>query len=367
MPFRVSEVNWTDDAQPAMVATGDLPGRLWKWPTATGRLYQDALHTRRGVPMPILSVKGFIDTHVHTGPAPFRRLGDTIDVARWCWQAGMAGIVVKSHFEATITKVYHARKEIPDFPVFAGIALNRGVGGINPGAVEQALQQEARFVWMPTIDAANHARIFGATGAFGTIGSGSYSSQSARGSRGLYTVLNGNQLTADVKEVIDLIADFNAVLATGHLSREEILAVVDYALSKNHNKIVVTHPEMQCPNLDLRTQVELAQQNCLMEYCAVNCMPMFQSVSSDQMKEAIDAVGADRAIIATDSGQPFSPKTPDMFRMFAQILYEKGVSLADIATMAIRNPACLLDIRPLHDSVQLMDELFGVAREPTLM
>ena len=45
-----------------------------------------------------------------------------------------------------MTKVYHARKEIPDLGVYAGIALNRGVGGINPAAVEQALRQDAKMV-----------------------------------------------------------------------------------------------------------------------------------------------------------------------------------------------------------------------------
>ena len=119
--------------------------------------------------MTIISVEGFIDTHVHTGPAPFRRIGDTIDVARWCREAKMSAIVIKSHFEATITKVYHARKEIPDLEVYAGIALNRGVGGVNPAAVEQALRQDAKVVWMPTIDAQNHVRVFGAPGAFGRV------------------------------------------------------------------------------------------------------------------------------------------------------------------------------------------------------
>ena len=33
----------------------------------------------------------------------------------------MAAIIVKSHFESTITKVYHARKEIPGFDLFSGI------------------------------------------------------------------------------------------------------------------------------------------------------------------------------------------------------------------------------------------------------
>ncbi len=314
--------------------------------------------------MTIISVAGFIDTHVHTGPAPFRRIGDTIDVAKWCRDAGMAGIVVKSHFEATIAKVYHARKEIPDLGVHAGIALNRGVGGINPLAVEQALRQDARFVWFPTIDAANHARVFGAAGAFGAIGAASFAGAANKLADPLYTVLDGDTLIPEARDVIDLIADHGAVLATGHLSEDEIFAIVEHALSRGHDKIIVTHPEMQCPNLSIETQVALSKRGCVMEYCAVNCMPMFQSVTSEQMIAAIEAVGADNAVIATDSGQPFSPKTPDMFRSFAQVLHEKGVALDDIWKMAIRNPARLLGLEPAQAEVRLMDELFGVARHP---
>jgi hypothetical protein len=313
--------------------------------------------------MTIISVDGFIDTHVHTGPAPFRRIGDTIDIAKWCRDAGMAAIVVKSHFEATIAKVYHARKEIPDLAVHAGIALNRGVGGINPLAVEQALRQDAKFVWMPTIDAANHVAVFGASGAFGAIGAGSYAGEAGKLADPLYTVLDGDSLTPEARDVIDLIADHDAVLATGHLSEDEVFAVVEHALARGHDRIIVTHPEMQCPNLSIETQVALAGRGCVMEYCAVNCMPMFQSVTSEQMVAAIKAVGADNAVIATDSGQPFSPRTPDMFRSFAQVLHEKGVALGDIWKMAIRNPARLLGVEPARGELRLMDELFGVAQD----
>ena len=51
-----------------------------------------------------------------------------------------------------------------------------------------------------------------------------------------------------------------------------------------------------------------------------------------------------------------------MFRMFAQVLHEKGISLEDIATMAIKNPARLLGIKPKFDKVQPAEELFGVAQ-----
>ncbi len=313
--------------------------------------------------MTIISVQGFVDTHVHTGPAPFRRIGDTIDVARWCRAAGMRAIVVKSHFEATVTKVYHARKEVPDLDVYAGIALNRGVGGVNPAAVEQALNQDAKVVWMPTVDARNHVRVFGSAGAFGSIGAGSYGGRPNVAAAPTYGVLDGGRLTIEAKNVLDIIAAHDAVLATGHLGADEIRTLVDHAVGKGITRLVVTHPEMQCPNLSIDMQVELARSGCKMEYCAVNCMPMFQSVSAARMKEAIDAVGPENAIIATDSGQPFSPKTPDMFRMFAQVLHEKGLGLDAIAAMAIRNPAELLGLRPRNTDVILHRELGGVAQD----
>jgi hypothetical protein len=82
---------------------------------------------------------------------------------------------------------------------------------------------------------------------------------------------------------------------------------------------------------------------------------MFHCVLPEQLKEMIDAVTPERAIIATDSGQPFSPKTPELFRIFAQMLFERGVSEKAIAQMAIRNPASLFGIKPVNDSVEFSD------------
>ena len=45
----------------------------------------------------MLTLKGFYDLHIHSAPAPFVRIGDSAEIARWCAEAGMAGIVIKSH------------------------------------------------------------------------------------------------------------------------------------------------------------------------------------------------------------------------------------------------------------------------------
>ena len=215
------------------------------------------------------------------------------------------------------------------------------MGGINPAAVEQALSQDAKVVWFPTIDAQNHARVFGAVGTFGWA---SMTLKETHKPRGQYTVLKDGKLTDDAKEVIDLTGAYDAVLETGHLDRTEIMAVVDYAIGRNLKKIVITHAEYAVPKLDIDTQVELAKAGCFMEYCAGSCMPMQHMVTPEETKAMIDAVTPERAVLATDSGQPFHAKTPDQFRLYAQTLFEFGVTEEAIKQMAIKNPAFLLGV-----------------------
>lgn len=293
--------------------------------------------------MAIISVEGFYDLHIHSAPAPFRRIGDSVDLAQSCAAAGMAGIVIKSHFESTVSKAYHARREVQNFQVFSGVALNRGVGGVNPGAVELALHQGAKIVWFPTFDAENHANTFGGTGTYG-FHSMTLSFKGSSRPRGRFTVLNGGQLTADAKEVIELTQAYDAILATGHLSREEIMAVVEYALSRQHRKVLITHPEFTVPNLDIKTIEALAKQGCYMEFCGIDCFPIPQTVTTDHMKEMIEAATPLRAVLSSDSGQPFSPKPPETLRVFAQCLHEKGISEQDIKQMAISNSQFLLGV-----------------------
>lgn len=296
--------------------------------------------------MAVISIKGFFDTHIHTGPAPFIRIGDTADIARWCAAGGLGGIVIKSHFESTVSKAHHGQRavaeEYPDFKVIAGIALNRGVGGINVGAVQIALEQGAKVVWLPTFDSANHVSVFGGAGRYGWKTMNLTTKGSTR-PQGNFSVLENSRLSEDTKDVIDTVKAYEAVLATGHISRDEITAVVDYALGKNV-KVLITHPEYTIPNLDVAAQVELAKAGCYLEYCVSNCLPIPNAVRIEDVKEMIEAVGPERAVIASDSGQPFNPRPPEGLRVFAQCLHEKGMDEKDIRKMAIDNPKALLGI-----------------------
>jgi hypothetical protein len=293
--------------------------------------------------MAIISVEGFYDMHLHSAPAPFRRIGDSVDIAEWCAAAGMGGIVIKSHFESTVSKAHHAAREVKGLRVFAGIGLNRGVGGVNPGAVEIALHLGAKVVWLPTFDSDNHARVFGRTGTYG-FASMTLNFKGGSKPRGRFTVLSDGKLTEDAKEVIELVRDYDAVLATGHLSKEEIFAVMDHALAIGMRKLLITHPEYTVPNLDIDTAVQLARNGAFMEFCGASCFPVPDVTTIEHVKEMIEAVGFERAILSSDSGQPFNPKPPETLRVFLQCLHERGMSEEALRQMGVKNPEYLLGV-----------------------
>jgi hypothetical protein len=294
----------------------------------------------------VMDVSGFYDLHVHSAPAPFKRIGDSAQIALWAAESGLAGIVLKSHFESTVSKAHHARTVVqdafPDFQVYSSISLNRGVGGVNPGAVEIALQQGAKTVWLPTLDSAHHVDAFGAAGTYGTANM--TLGESRKPFRG-FTVLDQNgALSGETREVLDMVASHGAILGTGHVSPREIVKVVDYATSAGVKNIVITHPELKTPNLDIPAMKDLASAGCVMEFCAIYLLPVFPYLKLDWLIEAIEAVGPARAIISSDGGQPFHPKPAECLRIAACALEERGIPHAVIAALFIDNPRMLLGL-----------------------
>jgi len=110
--------------------------------------------------------KARVDVHVHSGARPFpadcrrRRGGAARGFAR------TAGTVAEVPFRAHHQPGLSDRAARARDPVIGGIVLNRAVGGINPAAVESALQLGAKHVWMPTVDAATTPARFGSTGVY---------------------------------------------------------------------------------------------------------------------------------------------------------------------------------------------------------
>ena len=102
-------------------------------------------------------VRGAYDLHVHVEPDLAKRRIDDLSLARRFAELGLAGFVLKSHYAPTAERAAVVSAAVPGIRALGAIALNAGVGGLNPQAVEIAARSGARIVWLPTVDSENEA------------------------------------------------------------------------------------------------------------------------------------------------------------------------------------------------------------------
>lgn len=290
---------------------------------------------------PLIDIEGTVDLHCHPYPDLFPRLADDIDIALAARAAGMRALVLKCHHENTVSRAYLVQRMVPEIKIFGGVVLNSYVGGINPAAVEAALRLGGKEVWMPTVDAGYHAEVHGGTGGYESQSGGRSSNE------GIWVVDADGKLKPEVKEVLSLVAEYRAILGTCHLSPREIVALVKEARDVGVEKIVVTHPFFIVPNMDISTLEEVVRLGAMPEfgYCTVS--PAWQYAAPQKIVQAIKTVGASRCLLVSDTGQRHNPMPSEALRVFAQTLFEKGVSEADIRTMTVTNPADLLELDSL--------------------
>ncbi|GBD22273.1 hypothetical protein HRbin28_02752 [bacterium HR28] len=284
-------------------------------------------------------VRGAYDLHVHSGPDVMPRRIDDIALARRFLDVGLAGYVIKSHYVPTAERAAVVRAAVPGVQVLGSITLNRAVGGLNPLAVEIAAREGARLVWLPTVDAANERRHLQHAPAGAKL---PYWARLQREMREtgfdvppVDVVGPDGDVVPELRAVLRLIARHGLVLATGHLGRDEIFAVVQAAREEGVRHIIVTHPDFPSQALTAEDQVRLAEMGAYLEHCFT---PLYSGkVLWETAFAHIRAVGPERVVLSTDLGQPDNPPVEDGLALFADRLLEAGFSEDEIHTMAVRN------------------------------
>lgn len=279
-----------------------------------------------------VDLTGAADLHAHFGPDPHRARSVTgLEAAQQAGVAGHAAIVLKSHDTPSAGLAAALDPLVDDLHVFGGICCDREVGGMNPAAVEAALALGGRIVWLPTLSSAQDFDN-GVAAQLGIPGPG------------FRVTDDDGELTAVTHEVIALIAEHDAVLATGHVSAAEHIAVT--AAYAGHGKVLVTHAmeELAGPNLSIAQCVELAALGATIELCALTCIGALATRPVDELVACIRAVGVDHVTIGTDFGQAINAPPASGLQTFADALFASGLTESEIRRMACTNPAALLDL-----------------------
>ncbi len=273
-----------------------------------------------------IDLEGIIDLHIHSDPDLRKRSHNDVELAREAVRVGARSILIKSHFLPTTDRAWHLQNRFPKLSVFGSLTLNPSIGGINPFAVETALKLGAKIIWLPTLFAKNHRSIHNDSGGL--------------------EVLKNNKVVPKLIDIFKLIAEYDVVLATGHISPKEIFICVEEAKKQGVKKIIITHPEFHIVNLSIHQQQQLVMDYDVF-FERTYAQPIgggkYQSNLATNLK-AIEEVGYESTIISTDSGQIENPPWSQALQHYLQYLYNQGISKRKIDTMSKHNPAIMLNI-----------------------
>jgi hypothetical protein len=283
-------------------------------------------------------LRGAYDTHVHVAPDVVERKIDDISLARALQHLGMDGVVLKSHYVGTAERASVVRAAVPGVDTLGAIAMNRAVGGMNPLAVEIAGREGARTVWMPTVDAVNEAHEREApVGAKVPVWVKLQLELRAQGLEiePVPVLDDDGDVLPETREVLAMIARHGMLLATGHMGRDEIFAVLDAALAEGVSEIVITHPDFPSQALPVEDQRTLAARGALLERCFTT--PHTGKIAWNTWIENIRACGAEHSVLSTDLGQVFNPPVQDGMALMVDRLLDAGFSDEEVHTMAVVN------------------------------
>jgi hypothetical protein len=289
-------------------------------------------------------MRGSIDLHVHPSPSLFPRRIDAVEAARQAGEAGMRAIVIKSHHHSTAPELLplkaHSLSQVP-VQVFGGVVLNSYVGGLNPYIVDMTLRMGGKIVWFPTISSENHIRHHQAQPHM------KFPSQVGRELPDLAVKVLDDQgkLLPEARQILELIAEADAILSTGHISVTEAMALLHGAKEAGVRRLLINHPDFVIEASEADVQ-EFVRMGAYIEHsmCMYHPESTFHLWNFDRLKRWIQLVGPERTLLGSDLGQKNNPLPVEGLRYTVEKLLDIGVKEQEIELMIRKNAEGLLGL-----------------------
>ena len=281
---------------------------------------------------------GAYELHVHSSPSIFERKQTDWELAKDAKIAKMGGFVLKSHESSTVERAFLLNEKEPSTKVFGGIVLNQHVGGLNPYAVETALKMGGKVVWFPTLSAAQHQQYFKEKNTKLFNGNPLLSEATV-------SIEKDGILAEEVNVIFQLIKEYDAVLATGHLSLKEQHTIVSSAKKAGVEKIIIQHADMGISKIPLADQQYFASQGCSIEQSYLSCSSDFNDLNIEEMVKTIEVIGHESCLLVTDYGQPHHEPPIHGLSHFVEELILEGIREKQIIRMLHDNPKMLLGVK----------------------
>ena len=281
-------------------------------------------------------MQGAVDLHVHSGPSLMPRAVDHIEVVKQAAEAGMAGILLKDHYYPTMPIAHLINKHFPS-PVttLGAIVLNNPLGSLNPSAVDYALKQGARIVWMATAHAQNHIDHDKKDADFKN--KFPVNSKKTVAPVGCRLVDDAGKVTDEVKLILDLVAQADAAVSGGHHHISELWPFYEEAKARGVKRLFLNHPTYVNDG-SFQDVAQLARTGVMIEHSICMFVPStFYLFDREHLRQVIDAAGVENTFFGSDLGQKNNPTPVEGFRLMIALLLDLGYGEADVRRMVATN------------------------------
>ena len=193
-------------------------------------------------------------------------------------------------------------------------------------AVEASIKLGAKEIFLPTMTAENHCR--------------------KENKEHFVSVVKDGKIVEPLKDVFQLVKDYDVALGTGHISPSEIFTVVEAARNAGVKKIIVTHPEFHIVGMSLEEEKRIVKDyDVLLE--KVYAQPIGGGVYKKNLPDNVahmKEIGCEHFIVSTDGGQMQNPEWYNTIAEYIDYLYDSGFSQEEIDVMTKKNPGRMLGI-----------------------
>ena len=173
-------------------------------------------------------IQGAYDLHIHSAPDVLPRKADDLELAQRFLKAGMAGFAIKSHYFCTAERAGLVNKVYPQIHAVGAVTLNSSVGGLNPAAIGWRAKAGAKIVWFPPAIPSTNSSTCSRRARAKAVKLPFWANiiiQMREENISCPTIpcCMRTEAKDGVWDILDIIAKWDMVLATGHISHEETL------------------------------------------------------------------------------------------------------------------------------------------------
>jgi hypothetical protein len=288
---------------------------------------------------------GAIDMHCHSGPSVMPRYFDHLEAMREAASVGIRALLLKDHYYsvAPVAEILNKHFGQLNVKLLSGVPLNNPAGGLNIHAVEHGIKLGATLVWMPTFSSRNHINHHKQDEHFED--KFPQAKKKMLEPIPLTVVDEFGNLLAEVGPILDIIAENDVVLSSGHLHISEIWPLFEEAKRRGVKRLLCNHPTyvIDASLGDIRRLVEMGVyvEHSMCMFVSGSKFKFFDSAELDQV---IKAGTVDRTILGSDLGQVGNIRLIDGFRSVIEIVLDLGYTESEVRKMVSINAADLLGL-----------------------